>query len=408
MLTTDVNILYISFPTAYPGTDGGAAHVAGVADHLVKRGHSVTLLVDLERGQPVSETHDRLRIFRTPSRILCRKTPMSDYGVVKHLPQLRKGGRFDCIIERQLLFGGIGAVLARMWKVPLLLEVNTALFDEGIHVNGIRNPLVKFLCERMRRCQFRHCDRIIVTSPSIISDFAHVKTEIVNWGTDSNRFPPDLRYGPDVKRLRHELTISGKFVVLFLSSDVSAKGLGDFLRIVQETKERVSSAVFLVVGIAQDSWIADQIDRLNLGESCRFVGKVPASRVPDYCAVSDVGLATYNTRLYPPMQKYGFYLNPIKILDYQASGLPVVAPYYPVMDKIARPDETGLFVEEGNIDQYVTALKKLSDDRHLREKMGCHGRKLAAEELGWDAHVEHLERILNQMIHDYHAERQRP
>src|SRR5262249_57589174 len=60
-------------------------------------------------------------------------------------------------------------------------------------------------------------------------------------------------------------------------------------------------------------------------EAIFFAGALPHERMPAALAAADVGVAPFDIGAHGPLS-LGFYWSPLKIFEYMASGLPVVAP----------------------------------------------------------------------------------
>src|SRR5204862_7298041 len=56
-----------------------------------------------------------------------------------------------------------------------------------------------------------------------------------------------------------------------------------------------------------------------------FTGALPHDRMPAALAGADIGVAPFDIGAHAPLS-LGFYWSPLKIFEYMASGLPVVAP----------------------------------------------------------------------------------
>jgi glycosyltransferase involved in cell wall biosynthesis len=68
----------------------------------------------------------------------------------------------------------------------------------------------------------------------------------------------------------------------------------------------------------------------------------------------------------------------LKVLQYMAAGLPVVANPVGVQGRLVRHGETGYLVE--SLADWQTALQRLSADPDLRRRMGARGRRLVEQE----------------------------
>ena len=67
-----------------------------------------------------------------------------------------------------------------------------------------------------------------------------------------------------------------------------------------------------------------------------FTGAVPHDAMPACLAAADIGVAPFDVGAHAPLA-LGFYWSPLKIFEYMASGLPVVAPAHPADCRARRP-----------------------------------------------------------------------
>lgn len=144
---------------------------------------------------------------------------------------------------------------------------------------------------------------------------------------------------------------------------------------------------------------------LRIDERVEFTGSVAPSEVPQLLAGLDIATAPY------PLPDAGaeHYFSPLKVYEYLAAGLPVVAsavgelpqllqggpetPALPVTRGEASTQgqplgarETvapGLTVPPGDIELLAQALWRLSHDPAQRARMGAAGRRLVEDEHSW-------------------------
>ena len=103
----------------------------------------------------------------------------------------------------------------------------------------------------------------------------------------------------------------------------------------------------------------------------RFVGAVPHEQIPRLLADADVAVAPY-----PALDR--FYFSPLKVIEYCAMGLPVVASRVGQIADLLTDDESALLVEPGRPDALASALARLRANPALRRRLGRSARRLAA------------------------------
>ncbi|MEI6970443.1 MAG: glycosyltransferase family 4 protein [bacterium] len=389
-----MNILYIANEIDVPGSNGGSVHVYEVATGLAMRGHRVLLVCRRDDKQPVFGEMDGVSVLRIAKWRVC--LPFSALPMICHRKALKAFGPVDIVVERNNVLGGLGKALALWWGTPYLLEVNTAIYDELIAHRKIRNPITKALIFLVRRIHFGIADHIIGTHAGLVPESARSRFSQTIWGGNTSRFAPELRQSPQAAQLRRKLGLEGHFVVLLATSDTRSKGNESLVHVVERVARADNGVRFLLVGLDASSASVRLLEQAGLEGSCVVAGRVPYSEVAEYMALGDIGLALYSRKIHPPFAKYGFYITPIRIMECQALGLPVVAPRIGNMTMIVQDGRTAILVEEDNFDQYAEAILRLRETG-LRSSMGLAAARHAREELTWDKHLDQLCQLLNRL-----------
>lgn len=91
----------------------------------------------------------------------------------------------------------------------------------------------------------------------------------------------------------------------------------------------------------------------------------------------------------------------LKVLQYQAAGLPVLANPVGVHTELLRPGESGFLVD--TVEQWLDALKLLARDPGLRRQMGHNGRQQVCERYSVTAGADRWVTILHTLAHSIRA-----
>ena len=115
-----------------------------------------------------------------------------------------------------------------------------------------------------------------------------------------------------------------------------------------------------------------------------YRGYLSRQQVNELYSSSVVGLCT--------LQYQPNYINalPIKLFEYMAAGIPVVASDFPLWKQIVEEAECGILVNPYDEEEIVKAVNRLLFDRELAKKLGDNGRHAVQEMYSW----EHEESIL--------------
>ena len=92
--------------------------------------------------------------------------------------------------------------------------------------------------------------------------------------------------------------------------------------------------------------------------------------MPACLAAADIGVAPFDLAAHKPLA-LGFYWSPLKIFEYMAAGLPVVAPAADRIPKLVEGGVEGLLYQPASpVTGLADALERLTDET-LRTKLGA-------------------------------------
>jgi glycosyltransferase involved in cell wall biosynthesis len=107
-----------------------------------------------------------------------------------------------------------------------------------------------------------------------------------------------------------------------------------------------------------------------------------------------MGVAPFDVAAHAPLS-LDFYWSPLKVFEYMASGLPVVAPGIPRLRQIVADSREGLLYEPGSTDGLAGALERLTDSA-LRKSLGAAARERVVRDFSWDMHCRKLDEALRR------------
>ena len=380
-----MRILYCAIDQRVPGTWGGSIHVRAVAEGLAARGHEVHVLVGPGKaGFPAGAVHwhalaapfgtPRLRLARTP-RVLA----------------LARAIQPDVVLERYQNFGGEGIVAARRTGAPAVLEINAPVID---HPGSFKQLLDRLLVvEPMRRWRDWQCRvaQLLITPDATIVPAWVSRDRIleIEWGADTERFHPGARPAGPLART------PGDTVAIFAGAFRTWHGaikLVDAVARLRALGERTLKAVFVGDGpeLARTARAAQGL------EGVTFLGAVTHEEMPGLLAAADIGVAPFDVAAHAPLA-LGFYWSPLKVFEYMASGLPVVAPSIDRLRRIVGNGEEGILYDASDPEGLPRALRELLDPGR-REVLARSARARAVRDFSWKGHCSALERALSRLV----------
>jgi glycosyltransferase involved in cell wall biosynthesis len=166
------------------------------------------------------------------------------------------------------------------------------------------------------------------------------------------------------------------------------KGAG----LVVDVAARVPEARVVIVG-GQTNWTQDDPDIAALGERAHALGvaervelrgHVPYDRVPEALASASVALLPL-----PDEPVARLFTSPLKLFDYMAAGVPIVASDLPALREVLRHEQNALLAAPGDPDAFAAAVRRLLAEPALAERLGRQARA-DVEGYSWDARARAL------------------
>ncbi len=369
-----MKILYISSENV-PGNTGGSVRTLELAKSLKKLGHSVTIFTNRDAKQKRREIIDGVRIIR--SKIKFRKTlPLLG---IKRFDILDKD--FDAVIERYSIFGGLGTIYSKLHGAPLLLEVHAPHLEEAEAAKMIKGRLILHAARKWRELQFRTAEKIITTKKALVGSYENKFVKMPLGGVDPSLFNAKLRNSAKSKSIRKFYDIEGKFVIVFHGAFARWHGITDLMNAAKIVKKKDAKITFLLIGSGE----LEKKAKSMASNNCIFAGKKDHKEMPYYLAACDAGVAPYGI-LPKHLHGIGFYWTPVKVFEYMASGLPIVAAGYEDLKEII--GNNGLFYKPGDCKALANAITKVKKFRAAQNSV------LRARKYSWDNQASQIEKVL--------------
>lgn len=213
------------------------------------------------------------------------------------------------------------------------------------------------------------------------------KITVVGNGTDPDYFAPS-----PTKKLRQELGLEGKKILFSVCRLVPRKGMDLVLQALSRITKRRKDVMYLLGGSGEDRQRLEQLAaELGVDKYVRFLGRIPDERLPAYYSLADVFVMPVRSEP-PDVEGFG-----IVFLEANACETPVIGSRSGGIPDAVVEGETGLLVDEGDVDQLLQSITSLLDNPELAKEMGRKGRKRVSEKANWNqAAKKLLEKMQNK------------
>ncbi|HEY0773337.1 MAG TPA: glycosyltransferase, partial [Nocardioidaceae bacterium] len=140
----------------------------------------------------------------------------------------------------------------------------------------------------------------------------------------------------------------------------------------------------LIVGDGPERAALEELARsLGVGDAVELAGAVDPADVPSLLHRMHVAVAPY-----PAIQD--FYFSPLKVYEYLAAGLPIIASRVGSIPEALAHGEFGVLVDPGDPAALATAIAALRDDPARRTELGRAARHAAVRDHDWSRVVDRI------------------
>jgi glycosyltransferase involved in cell wall biosynthesis len=377
------------------GNKGASIHMRELTRALQARGHEVVVICT-RLGGPEPAAFDvpvlEFGLDRRGAALdeLLRFDPEAGLGVTRafraamtaaSLPERAfawlRSFEPDVLYERYALNGTAGLTLAEDLGVPHVLEVNAPLVDEAQAHRGLAFAAT---ARTLEAGIVQGADRIVTVSPELQRWLAGLGVPEERIAVVANGVDPDRFANPGAREdVRRRLGLNGRPVVAFVGTLKPWHDPSILVRALGALGARGVAPQLLLVGDGPERARLEQLaEEEGLSSQLTFTGAVTHDEVPAYLAAADVATVTYHPDT-------GRYFSPLKLFEYQAAGLPVVAAELGEIPHCVRPGETGLLYPPGDVEALAGALAALIADSERAAALGRNGREHVLRHHTWAA-----------------------
>jgi glycosyltransferase involved in cell wall biosynthesis len=361
--------LFFHFP---PMSGGGPVVSFDIANTIAAVGHQVTVLVpdvDWKGKKYEPHMHKNLSVIRveTPSKTNLKVAARRCAGNLQRTAEKICGkNQFDVIFtifHPFHLVPNAAVSCAKKTGIPAVIKVDDAVYEKSSGLKAIQRRIEK----RFSAKSLQGASKIFVLNEQlkkVVSEHYSIpleKISVMPNGIDLSFF--------DTRQTKRERKIVFSGVMYY------HRGLEMLLEATTEIIKEFPDVKVVLLGEGPElQRLQDIVLEKKLTENVEFKGWVQRTEIPAYLSNAIIGIGPL--QLTPLTAKS----IPVKVLEYMASSLPIIAKKGSLSDDVLRDGENGYFIE----DAYELAEKTINflQNPSLVEKMGNMSRNMV-QKFSW-------------------------
>ena len=411
-----MKILYLCPDLGIPvlGRKGASVHVRELIGALHRAGHRVTLAAQTltkTPGETRSRVNARVVQVRSSAHATNAAQVLKDFneqlGVENSLPgELRRilynkqlarelkrrflNNRPAFIYERASIYATAGVKLAEKFNVPHIVELNAPL---ALEQSAYRATGFGELAAQAERWTLTQADAVIVVSAELRKHVISLgvkpgRVHVLPNGVNPSLFCPAQ---PD-PTLRRKLKLGDGPVLGFVGGLRPWHGVEVLPELLARLSKRHPGVRLVIAGDGQLRGALERgFKQRGLAKQVVFTNALLHEEVPAVIRQFDIALAPY------PKPDHDFYFSPLKLFEYMACGVPVVAADLGQISEVVTNGKTGLLYPAGNLSALAARCEKLLRDGQLRAKIGRTSAELVHRKYTWAHNADYVIKLARKL-----------
>jgi glycosyltransferase involved in cell wall biosynthesis len=368
-----VLILSLVYP---PPSTGGAVVVYEIAQALSNLNNEVAVIIPAIEWKELMECED-LKLDEK-AKVLKVNVPFADkpkvaaracyQNMLKKSLEFTKEFKPDFILTFFHPFHRVthaAVACAKKLSIPSLIKVEDITFEQP---KGFVKKIQRGIEKGSNAKALNAADHIFVVNDYV----AKQANELYRVPNDKISILPN---GVNIDRFKPARTGKTKTIV-FTGVMYYHRGLDFLIEHAPKIIERNEDTKFRLIGAGPE---LDKLQKLvnarKLDQYFEFTGWVGWNKIPEMLSDASIGIGPLKHT------KVTYQAMPIKVLEYMASGLPIIALEDTLPRNVLKHEVNGYFVKDG--ENFADKVTKLLSNKELSSTMGAMSREIAEHEFDW-------------------------
>ena len=355
-----------------PISGGGVVVVVDIANTLAQLGHEVTVITpnlewNGEKYEP--EINPNVHIIRTetPSKSNLKVAARRCQTNLKNMGEkIGKEQKFDFVLtifHPFHLVPNAALSCAKKLGIPLIIKVDDAVYEKSSGLKSVQRKIEKIIISK----SLHGAAKILVSNEEtrkLLGNFYKISKEkisIVPNGVELSIFKSTQQ------KEQRKVVFSG---VMY-----HHRGLDVLLEAASKIVKKIPDVKFVLLGEGPEmKRLQSLVKEKKLDSNVEFTGWIDRKNIPSYLSNASIGIGPL--KLTDVTSK----ALPIKVLEYMASSLPIIAKKGTLPDDVLVNENNGFFID--NVSELVEKITLLLEDPILVKKMGSESLRMV-QKFSW-------------------------
>ena len=367
-------VLVFHFP---PISGGGVVVITDIINKFAELENDVTVITpNLDwNGETFNpKINPKIKIIRTetPSKnrikVAARRCQSN---IKKKSIEIGKSDSFDfifTIFHPFHLVPKAAVEAAKKLDIPSIVKVDDAIYEKASGIKSLQRKIEKMINGKTLRAGTKILVSNNETKKIIIDEYnvMQEKISIVPNGVDLSMF--NITKKKNSKK------------VVFAGAMYYHRGLDVLLKTIPLVIEKIPDAKFVLLGSGTEmDKLKEIVSKNKLDNSVEFKGWIEREKIPENIADASIGIGPLR------LTEVTSRALPIKVLEYMAVSLPVIAQKGTLPNDVLENEKNGFFIEN-HIELAEKIILLLNEPKKV-QNMGAHSLKLV-QKFSWDQVVD--------------------
>lgn len=275
-------------------------------------------------------------------------------------------------------------------KKPLwIMDIRSVPVDVA---SGLKGKILKFRYYMGLKLANRFCDGMTVITPAlretILDDVPRLKDNIGIWESGVNLSHFENNRSSKQSDMAKQLGLDSKKVLIYHGAMSPNRGLQSIVSAIGSLVDDYPDLRMLFVGDGpgKEELVA-MTDEMSLQDVIVFVDSVPYIEISKYIVLADAGILPF------PNIEWWAVSSPIKLMEYMAMGLPVIATDIEAIRHVVDQTNGAILSVDDSPDELAKAIRKFMDE-------GCVAadHSILESTISWNKQAANLEKYMDTLI----------